>query len=275
MNALTYAWEGTPREQALVGIMRLSLFFAAFVIASAGYSAAEPAAQRPRSTAIQCGGDLPAGSKTAASFTAENRGVSPATVDVTFRGRRPSSAEAERVLRACMDVALSRFGRTTDVMGTAWYSASGREANDDTVPLKDGSAHLIFETKQGKILTWKEREGTQTLRTANPSAGYFVEYEEEKVLVRPNEKFAMLDVVWSKKPDNTTIYRVLIDELKKAVAKQPRKWPTTAFAKTGTRSNPSSQQQIRGPAGRYISVEYDPRNGNVTDEQGKVIDSIR
>jgi hypothetical protein len=236
--------------------------------------AAGAGVQKPTASALDCSSTLPAGMKATASFTPEGCGM-PATVDVTFRGRRPSSADTERVLRGCMDVALKRFGRTVDVMSTAWYSASGREADDDTVPLTDGSSHLIFQTKAGKILTWKEREGTATVRTANPTAGYFVEYEEQNVLVRQGDKFATVNVVWSKKPDTAAIYRVLVDELKKVVAKQPRKWPTTAYAHTGTRANPASHQQIRGSAGRFINVEYAPKTGNVTDEQGKVLDTIK
>jgi hypothetical protein len=230
--------------------------------------------QKTTGSALDCAATLPAGMKATASFSPERRGV-VAMVDVTFRGRRPTSADAERVLRGCMDAALKQFGRAVDVMGTAWHSASGQDADDKMVPVTDGSDHLVFDTKTGKILTWKEREGTKTVRSTNPTGGYFVEYEEENVLVRPGDKFATVNVVWAKKPDTATIYRVLIDELKKAVAKQPRKWPTTAFANTGSRANPSSQQQIRGSTRAYINVEYNPKTGNVTDEQGKVVDAIK
>jgi hypothetical protein len=112
-------------------------------------------------------------------------------------------------------------------------------------------------------------------RQRTQGSGYFTEYEEQNVLVRPGEKFAHVTVVFAKQPDEQTIYRTLMTELTNAVRKQARKWPTTAFAETGSAANPASRTQIKGPAGRFISAEYDSKTGIVTNERGERIGSIR
>jgi hypothetical protein len=196
-----------------------------------------------------------------ATYSAQTRSM-PATVDVTFRGAAPTSDTAERGLRRCLQVVADTQFVTTEVMGTVFYSRSGRESDDEPVALKDGSDHLVYQPENKRIITWNQREGDTATVESNSAGGYFVRSETHKVLVPPGGTFDSLSVVFEKEPTEKTAFEVVIAEVKKAIAKRTLPVATSGFAEVGTAANPAGWRQIRGADGRYISVEYDPKRGD-------------
>src|SRR5204863_9458395 len=97
-----------------------------------------------------------------AKYNAESKST-PASIDVTFRGQRPTSAAAETAVRKCIIEAERVMFIRSEMLAQAWYSTSGRENDDDLVTLADGSRHLSYDPKTKKIRTWNEREGVKPL----------------------------------------------------------------------------------------------------------------
>ncbi len=213
-----------------------------------------------------------------AEYLAGVPGKFPPTLTVTFNKTRPSSDQAESVLRACI-AALAKVVRIDgELLANAWYnpSATGSSDNDQgPLPLRDGSRHLSFDPTTGKIRTWNEREGIRPSTRDNPKGQYFTEYIEKKVLVKPYGKYASLEVVFQRAPSEAAAVAVLITEIKRAVQGQATRLATTAYAKVGSREDRVSQQQIRGSNGKYITVEFDPKAGQIRSTDGKILDSIR
>jgi hypothetical protein len=184
-----------------------------------------------------------------ATYTPARRGVPP-MVDVTFSLQRPTSAAADAALRKCLNEVATTMFVAEEVMGTVWFG-------DDTVALPDRSNHLMLNPKTKAIRTWNERQGAT--RATSEGAGYFVEYEEKKVLVKPGGTFASIDVVFAKAPTEKAAYEAVIAEVLKAVSRTKGAIRITAFAQSGARSNPSSWKQVRGADGKFISAEFDPK----------------
>jgi hypothetical protein len=59
------------------------------------------------------------------------------------------------------------------------------------------------------------------------------------------------------------------------VSAQSPRLSTIAYAKSGIKANPAGQTQIRGNDGKYIRVEYDPKDGRIRDGRGTVLGTIR
>lgn len=180
----------------------------------------------------------------------------PPSVDVTFRGRKPTSAVAEAALRKCMKEAAAKMFITAEVLGTAWF---GKSTNDDEpISLPDGSDHLSYDPKTKVIRTWSERSGVKpTVTTAG--AGYFAEYQEQPILVKPGGKFATVNVVFTKQPTEKTAYEAVMAEATQAVQRTHGQISVTAYALVGPKANPAARKQVRGANGKYISADYDPK----------------
>ena len=142
------------------------------------------------------------------------------------------------------------------------------------LPLIDGSKHLAYNPKTGKVQTWNEREGVQPTQAKRD--GYTVEYQEKKRAVPPHGKFASMDVLFEKPPsEEAEILKILTTEIIAAVSKQSLKLDTTAYAQSGSSTDRAAQKQIRGASGQYIHVEFDPKSGRVRDQDGRVRQMIR
>jgi len=203
-----------------------------------------------------------AGKGYTAKYSAQTQSM-PATVDVTFRGVAPTSDAAERALERCLQVVADTKFVTTEVMGTVWYSKSGRESDDDTVTLKDGSSHLLYQPDGKRIITWNQRDGEQpSTIEENVAGGYFVKTETNKILVAPGGTFVHLSVVFKNEPTERNAFEILIAEVKNTVAKQTSPLATTGFAQVGRRDNPAAWRQVRGADGHFIQVEFDPKRGD-------------
>lgn len=77
-----------------------------------------------------------------------------ATVDVAFFVR-PRTATAEGILRAEMTTALKFAQPTFDILGNAWFSPTGDEAEEEVVKLTGAADALLYERSTGKIRAYK------------------------------------------------------------------------------------------------------------------------
>jgi hypothetical protein len=74
----------------------------------------------------------------------------------------------------------------------------------------------VNDPKTKVIRTWNERSGVKpTVTTAG--AGYFAEYQEQPILVKPGGKFATVNVVFTKQPTEKTAYEAVMAEATQAV----------------------------------------------------------
>ena len=61
-----------------------------------------------------------------------------------------------------------------EVLGTGWYSKSGRENDDDTIEFADGSTALMYDPKTKTIKTSRERGGDKRVVSNGPGGAYVV-----------------------------------------------------------------------------------------------------
>ncbi len=212
-----------------------------------------------------------------AEYVAGVTGKVAPTLTVVFR-TRPSSDQAESVLRVCIAALAKTVRIDGELLANAWYnpSAGGSyESDEGPLPLRDGSRHLSFDPTTGRIRTWNEREGIRPSTRDDPKGQYFTEYTERSVLVRPYGKYASVDVVFHKAPSEAEAVAALITEIKRVVQGQAKRLSTSAYAKLGSRADRVAQQQIRGSNGKYIVVEFDPKTGEIRSLDGRILDSMR
>jgi len=198
-----------------------------------------------------------------------------ACLHIIFNTIKPSSDEAERILREVLE-SFMKNKPNNDILATAWFTPTGSEIDEDMIPLLDGSDHLLYDSKTKKIVTWNQHEGIKTEITKGTE--FVVEYEEYSMVVKPYTKFASLKVIFPTKPNKTEdeIYRILIEELKKAVLRQNPKLKTIAAPYIGDPKNPAGQKQMQHSNGKYFIIEYNPLSGNIKElVKDKVLDSIK
>ncbi len=175
-----------------------------------------------------------------------------------------NSQQAEAILHEELNRIINFFPPQGDIVATALFSPTGNDIDEHQITLVDGSNQLIFSKKADKVFSWKEYEGTKTQIQESKSGDYFTEYEENNVLVSPGKKFATVRVIFNKATSQSKTYEILISELKRELSDKITKWPTTAYAFVGTKSDPSSQKQIRDTDGSYIFIDYDPSTGKIS-----------
>jgi hypothetical protein len=208
-----------------------------------------------------------------ATYSAQTRSL-PARVDVTFRGRKPTSAAAEKAVRGCLaEVAESKFLTSDVVAGTAWWSATGKDDDDAVVAFIDGSTQLEMNAQTKAVVTEMQREGATTSQSDSSDRSYFTDYTQHKRSVPPHDTWASVDVVFFKEPTEKRVYEVLISELQRVVEQSAdHRIETTVFAHVGTKEDQAGRRQIKGSDGPYISVEYNPKRGpQITTGHGKLL----
>lgn len=200
-------------------------------------------------------------------FSAQSQST-PAMVEVTYRGRQPTSVAMEASLRECMQKVLDEKRVTGDLMGHVWWSEEGTEDDDDVQRLTDGSTHLFVRDGSGQIISFKEKNHEVT--RVDDRHSYFVEYTELKRLVAPHDTYYDFDVVFANLATEDAAYETLIKEMKRLVGEQKVPLETHGAAFVGTKLNPAGRRQI-GRSGNYVYVDFDPkRHGNqLVDGHGK------
>jgi hypothetical protein len=196
-----------------------------------------------------------------ATYSPPKTGVVP-MVDVTFRAK-PSSAVAEATLRKCVKEAADTMFITAELMGNVWFG-------DDLVTLLDGSDHLVYNPKTKQILTWNEREGTKVVPVSQ-GAGFFAEYQDQKISVPPYGTFGTLDIVFAKQPTEKVAYETAIAELTKAVQRTGGSKDVMAYVYVGPRENRAGRQTVKGANGRFISVKFTAKTRKVTNGNGEIL----
>lgn len=76
-----------------------------------------------------------------------------AQLNLVFR-TRPSSAEAQRLVRLWLGSVLVAYGRAHDINATAWYSPTGKQIDEETIDLEEGNAlssTLVFTAKTNSV----------------------------------------------------------------------------------------------------------------------------
>ena len=213
---------------------------------------------------------------TQAEYLPGSRGITAPTLVLTFNKTRPSSQQAEALLRACILQVTKTIRVDEEMVANAWYNpaATGTTDHDEgPLTLPDGSRALFFDPNTQRIQTWKEREGIRPSRRDDPKGEYFIEYTEEKRLVAPYDKFATLSIVFATLPTEAAMYEKLIAEVRKAVQTQKPKLEPIGSVKTGPRGNRIEQRAVRGSSGKYIVVYFDPKDGKIRNLDGKVLGS--
>lgn len=76
---------------------------------------------------------------------AESEG--PAVLNVIWCNKKPSGEVAEAVLVQAFEIVQS-LNLNRDILGSNWYSATGREEDEDMVPLASGN--LMYVLKKGQ-----------------------------------------------------------------------------------------------------------------------------
>jgi hypothetical protein len=251
----------------------VGVVFLLLSLSCSGPQNAEPVArtaQKPVAVgeqAVDCSDPSVAINYTASFEPGKPKVIAP-TLQVTFT-KRPSSTDIENALRTCIAKTASTWDINGEMLANAWRGEQG------PLPLPDGSSGLVYNPETGSTQTTNEHEGVKSVASAPAGRSYHVVYSEEKVAVPPYGKFAMMDVVFEKAPAEEAIYRALVVEIRAAVVRQSPRLNTTAFAKYGPRTNPAGQRQIADKSGKFISAEYDPKNGEVRSTSGKLLTTIR
>jgi hypothetical protein len=218
-------------------------------------------------TRIECT-DAAGDTQYEAMFSPGTAAIPADEVIVTFRARRPTSTEAEAVLRRCLDAAVRTVRIDYETLADAWF-------NDGPLPLPmiDGSRHLFYDPKAKSIKTSNERQGVRPIQATRD--GYSMEYREDEILLPPYGKFATINVLFEQSYQVDEILRVLIDEIHLAVGGQAMKLDTTAYANRGPAADRAAQQPIRDARGTYLRASYDAKSGEVRDQDDRLLETIR
>jgi hypothetical protein len=76
------------------------------------------------------------------------------TVDATFYGNKPAAPIAARLLRSCLESA-GGMGGNREILGTAWYSPTGRADDEKQYSDKDGVSQLVYDPRTKKVGNFK------------------------------------------------------------------------------------------------------------------------
>lgn len=198
---------------------------------------------------------LDCGSGFTAKYSAQSQSM-PATVDVTYRGKQPTSASMEAALRHCMETAIATRKVTGDLLAQVWWSEKGTEDDDSVQYLTDGSLHLFVGEGTTQVISLKQKDGEVT--TVYDRRGYFVEHTRLKRLVAPRDTYYHVDLVFNAPTSEKIAYQTLIGEMKRLLGEQKPPLETMGAALVGTKANPAGRRQI-GLPGHYVYVEYEPK----------------
>jgi hypothetical protein len=181
----------------------------------------------------------------------------PPMVDLTFRGRRPTSALAEKQLRTCVQEVLNTMFVQQEILANAWFGTS--DADDELVPLVDGSKHIVADPKTKTIRTELERAGTR--RETQQKQGYRSEREQQRILVPPGGTFESVTVVFPQAPTEKRAYEAAISEALQWIATTKHSEDVTVYVNVGG-SDPAGRKPMLGADRRPIWVAFEKKRPN-------------
>lgn len=210
--------------------------------------------QTANPVSLKCGGQ-----NFSATYTTQTRAM-PATIELHFTGRRPTSAVVESASRKCLQLAIDTLFLTSETATNAWY-------DDDLVPLLDSSDHLYCKPGQQIISEYERFEQKPPTYYEHPGKTYFVEETLTRRAVAPFDTFRSLSVIFRDTPSDRLAIETLIVEMKRVSASN--RIETIAFVQTGRRDDPAGWQQVRGSNGKFISGDFDPKRGSEITSDGR------
>lgn len=177
----------------------------------------------------------------------------------------PPTDEALKYLHTTLEHYI-RLYPDKDIMARSVFSLVGNERDEKPIQHPDGSSFIYYDATSKRITTENQRAAVETKITTKPGKNYAVKYEEKNY---PRGRQGTLSGVFHSVPQGDEIYRVLVQELRKAVIGQTKKIKTTAYAFTGNLNDSTNMKQIMGSEGVYILVEWNPSDGKIVHKNLK------
>lgn len=205
-----------------------------------------------------------------AEFTNSTR-ANPPTIELTYRGARPTSKAAEEGLRRCVAVALAASPIQEEMLARAWWSAAGTDSDDDPIPLADGES-VLSVSPSGEVRGWKARQGESALVKDNHDGSYFTEFTVKKTAVTPVKEFATLDVVFQSSPSIEHARVVLVAEMQTALQRRSD-IPITGYAHYGPKADRAGRTQV-GKPGDYLYVNFKPGDDQLRSDNGQAVGPV-
>lgn len=183
------------------------------------------------------------------------------SLSLVFYKTHPPSDKTEELLQTFLQASSSLYP-DRDIVAKAWSSPTGREMDEESIPLKDGSTALFYRSATKIIQTENQATGVRSTTSSDAQKNYSVKYEEQ-TFPQPIGRKASLQIVFKTVMKEDDMYTILVDELQKAMSSQSPKLVTSAYAYTGDLANPAGMKQVMGSDGVYIRVECDPSDGKI------------
>lgn len=181
-----------------------------FLAACSSAPAAPPGPARPTTkTPIACSVSS-GGPAFTAVFIPGNRSTKVDSLQVVFLAR-PTSAQAETALRACVESMRSAVRVDYETLVNGWVGDQG------PLTLPDGSDSLAYDPKASTVKTGNERQGLSS--TTAQRDGYTVSTTNEKTLVPPFTPYVTLHVLFEKARSAADVEKILLTEVE-AIARQ-------------------------------------------------------
>ena len=199
-------------------------------------------------------------------------GVNRSPVDslyVTFTKRRPTGDEAVAVLQNCVMATVRDVRIDYDLIATAWFNMEG------PLPLPDGSSNLTYDLKTKAIKTFNQRRAVAAATPTGPGPRYSVSPQKHPTPVPPFASLVTLDVVFEKPIEPAAALKVLIYEIRRAVAEQKPPVNTVAYARVAQSGSQPARTDLGGPKGAFLLAHFDVRSGQIRDQDLRVLGSIK
>ena len=78
----------------------------------------------------------------------------PIMLNVVFYKNKPSRIQLDKFLHAQLAIAVVIEGKK-DIMAQAWYSSTGKQEDEEMLPIKEGVMNLVYKANQDKIIYYK------------------------------------------------------------------------------------------------------------------------
>jgi hypothetical protein len=199
-------------------------------------------------------------------------GIARSPVDslyVTFTQRRPTGDEAVAVLQNCVMATVRDVQIEYDLIATAWFNMEG------PLPLPDGSSNLTYDLKTKAIKTFNQRASTAAAASAAARPEYAVSQQKHATPAPPFASLVTLDVVFAKPADPRAAMKILVEELRRAVAEQTPPVNTVAYARVAQPGSQPIHSELGGLKGAFLSAHFDARSGQIFDQDRRPLGSIK
>jgi hypothetical protein len=102
-----------------------------------------------------------------------------------------------------------------------------------------------------------------------------VSAQQHATPVPPFASLVTLDVVFEKQIEPAAAQRVLIDEIRRAVAEQKPPVNTVAYGRVGQSGSQTARTDLGAAKGAFVSAHFDVRSGQIRDQDRRPLGSIK